>query len=771
MAEIEVNGKKFKISTPLARNPGQSSASRTVNTQRINVAGVGQAGSRDHGNEGVYISSDYYRNDIVGKPYPGRVNFNTQRVLAYNSTVVRSILTLRSHQVAKLPITIIPKNKDEPPKQMSILEYNVYDLEHHPAFDFEEVRFLTRIYSRLDPKSYLSDKKAQYEEQSEEFTPGERATLAHLQEKHDDFYRKRQRDIKEIKKLLSKPDPWFTETLSWESLIKKMLIDTLIIDRGALIKIREEGSNKIHGLMPIDGSTLRPLINEFGTFDDEKAFVQVVNGTPRTYLSKKDVMIMSMNPMTDIKYYGYGFSMMETLYTTVLSDIFIDKGNLDYYRKGGSIPEGFISIEPPPSREGVVSQVDQEQLETIQRHLQSIMMGDYTQVPIVSGGKVSWIDFKGKRRDMQFKELAEYLTRKICAVYQVSPQDVGIISDVNRSTSQTQAEMTKSKGLETVMRTISEHFTNNIISELRPEDDLMLWFQDDDIEKEKERWQISQQKIIAGALTINQYRALEGQHPVPWGNTPLQGLRNWKPEEENSGGMPGMPNLGNLPPISGVPSPDNPNGPVGGDNPMAGGPPQPAGGPSPVGSPTNLKSSRFFGLSAASEDDAEELMIKSFSNMYMENAKFSDFLELHDIHNYPGSAVLRTPIESYEFLARENRDLGITVHKQVEVDEADPLVFSKYVGNGNIIVSEDGEEPIIKSMAKAAFDSMGDERASQLRENLGSDEAVREAIERSMYSRLDPGLKSFLYDDFYKFVTPNVTDAQVQEVGEYLGLK
>lgn len=759
MADFDITGVKRKMRT---------SSSRLSNNRKpsINVAGVGQSGSREHGNEGIFVSSDYYRNDIVGKTYPGRVNFATQRILAYNSTVVKSILTLRSHQVAKLPFTIIPKNKDEPPKQTSILEYSVYNIEHHPAFDEHEVGFLIKIYTVLDPKGYIADKKELYETMRDQFTSLEHSTLTYLQKKHEDFYKARARDIKTIKKILSSPDPWFTNTKTWENMLKKILNDMLVIDRGVLIKIRDESGN-IRGLMPIDGTTLRPLINEYGFVDPDKAYVQVINGSPQVYLKQKDVIIFSAYPMSDIKYFGYGFSPMETLYTAVLSDIFIDKGNLDYYRKGGSVPEGFISIEPPPSREGVISQIDQEQLESIQRHLQSIMMGDYTQVPIVSGGKVSWIDFKGKRKDMQFRELAEYLTRKICAVYQVSPQDVGIISDVNRSTSQTQAEMTKSKGLETIMRVLSEYLTNEVFSEIRKENDLRLWFEDDDVEKERERWMISQQKIVSGVLTINQYRAQEGLHPVPWGNTPLQGLRNWKPEEEEGGGMPGMPNLGNLPPLPGLPSPQNPGGPMGGDNPMAGGPQQPPQGPSPVGSPSNLKSSRFFSMTSASEEEAQELMIKGFSNLYETGSNYHELVRLYDIGDYPGGQFLRTPIESYEMFSRNT---GLTVHRAIDVDESDPIVFSRYVGNGKIIVDEHGEQPLIKSLTDGIQEKLSQEQVSAIGKLIGNPLDVGIAIERAIYKALDAPLQNYLYEDFYKFQPNYLTDAQIEKVGEYLGL-
>lgn len=758
MAETTINGKKYNIKNPLAKAKEQT---RTQNYP-VQVAGVGQNASRRHGNEGVYISGDYYRNDITGKPYPGRINFNTQRVLAYNSTVVRAIVTLRAHQVAKLPPQIVPKDKDEPPRRVNVLDYGIYEIDNHPAFTEDEKAFLTKIYARIDPRGIL-DKKVEYEEGDHDFSSGEEATLDYLQEKHDKFYRKRAEDIKKIMDIISRPDPWFTTIKSWSQLLKSVLMDMLVIDRGIILKLRD-GDGNLKGLMPVDGASVRPLLNEYGAVDEDRAFVQVINGSPHVFLKKNDVIVLKMNPMTDLKYFGYGLSNMETLYTTVLSDIFIDKGNLDYYRKGGSIPEGFISVEPPPSRDGMVHQIDPEQLETIQRNLQSIMMGDYTQVPIVSGGKISWIDFKGKRRDMQYKELAEHLTRKICAVFQVSPQDVGIISDVNRSTSQTQAEMTKSKGLETLMASLSEYFTEEVVNEVRVENDLKLWFVDDDLDKEKLEWTMDQQKLVSGAISINQWRAKQGKHPVPWGNTPLQGLRNWQPEEEDEegGGL-----LGNLPPLPGMASPENPGGPAGGDNPSAGGPEQGAEGGAPVGSPSNLKSSRFFSMNKVTDEQAEDLMIKSFSDMYMDSSKFSDFVEIQDIRNYPGGEWVRDPMDSYEYFVNSHPDLGLMVRKSIDSTD-DPLVFASYEGNGIVNVSEDGQMPLIKVIAKAAVDNMNETRKSQAVEITGSEDLLEEGVERAIYKSLDPQLQETLHQDFYKFQTTELTDAQVEQLSEIL---
>src|SRR6056300_1048388 len=133
MDELDLkNSKDPKI------KPRVKTLNEKASKKLLHVAGVGQNGSNTTGNEGIYINSDFYRNDVTGKPYPGRVNFNTQRVLAYNSTVVRAILTLRSHQIAKLPIQIVPSNKNEPPRQMHVLDYNIYQIDNHPAFDEPE---------------------------------------------------------------------------------------------------------------------------------------------------------------------------------------------------------------------------------------------------------------------------------------------------------------------------------------------------------------------------------------------------------------------------------------------------------------------------------------------------------------------------------------------------------------------------------------------------------------------------------------------------------
>ena len=85
MDEIKIKGKRYRVASALASsNPNvvartavvpDSHRSSIPSRGTVSVSGVGQRGNDQNSNEGVHISTDYYRNDIIGKPYPGRVNF------------------------------------------------------------------------------------------------------------------------------------------------------------------------------------------------------------------------------------------------------------------------------------------------------------------------------------------------------------------------------------------------------------------------------------------------------------------------------------------------------------------------------------------------------------------------------------------------------------------------------------------------------------------------------------------------------------------------
>lgn len=71
-----------------------------------------------------------------------------------------------------------------------------------------------------------------------------------------------------------------------------------------------------------------------------------------------------------------------------------------------------------------------------------------------------FIPFKGSQRDMQFMEWQMYCVRKICAVLQISPQDIGFTFDINKSTGEVQQDQTDERGTFPFLGTVQDVLTS-----------------------------------------------------------------------------------------------------------------------------------------------------------------------------------------------------------------------------------------------------------------------------------------------------------------------
>ncbi len=77
---------------------------------------------------------------------------------------------------------------------------------------------------------------------------------------------------------------------------------------------------------------------------------------------------------------------------------------------------------------------------------------------------MQWLPLAASNRDMQFMEWQVYLARKICAVFAVQPQDIGISFDVNKSTSETGAAFTYDNGIVPLAELIAEYLTREVVA-------------------------------------------------------------------------------------------------------------------------------------------------------------------------------------------------------------------------------------------------------------------------------------------------------------------
>lgn len=240
---------------------------------------------------------------------------------------------------------------------------------------------------------------------------------------------------------------------SWRAFMNEVLEDVLVLDQGCIEK--EWTLDKwIAALYPVDGATMAPNMDQRGGFHDD-AYVQVVDGQITARFGIEDLIWIMDNPQTDVQFSGYGFSPLEGLIVSVTAELYSSKYNASYFEKG-AVPEGMVNLGPEASPEDV---------NAFRLYWMNEIMGRPWAIPIIGGSKAEWIPWRASNKDMEYMAYQEWLLKKMLAAYQMSPKEVGIIEDVNRSTAEDASEAESEKGIQPLLTLFQDYFEVEIIGE------------------------------------------------------------------------------------------------------------------------------------------------------------------------------------------------------------------------------------------------------------------------------------------------------------------
>lgn len=259
--------------------------------------------------------------------------------------------------------------------------------------------------------------------------------------------------VAQIKALLRKPNP---KMESWRSLIEPVVEDVLVLDQGALEVETTNGGRIGTSGKPIaaiyskdaarivfdsswDGSD--PKAPRYYEFDDD--------GREAARFLNDELIVIISNPVT---YSPLGLSPLEVLAETIEADLAAAAYNAKAVM--AAAPPGVLHLG-----EGVRA----DQVDAFRAYWDAEIAGR-SQIAITGGGKgMQWMPLASSNRDMQFMEWQVYLARKICAVFGVQPQDIGIGFDVNRSTADVGAAFTQDVGIAPLLDLIAEYLTREIV--------------------------------------------------------------------------------------------------------------------------------------------------------------------------------------------------------------------------------------------------------------------------------------------------------------------
>ena len=262
------------------------------------------------------------------------------------------------------------------------------------------------------------------------------------------------RKITQIKDLLRTPNRRMD---SWRSLIEPVVEDILVLDQGAIEVIPSrggaigiEGAKPVAELIAKDGGAIAFNNDWTGENDTDPRYYEVdqTGRTVRKYKNHELICFIS-NPVT---YSPIGLSPLEVLADTIEADLTAAAYNAKA-----------VSAAAPPGVLHLGEGIRADQVDAFKAYWDTEISGR-SQIAITGGGKgVQWIPLASSNRDMQFMEWQIYLARKICAVFAVQPQDIGITMDVNRASADVGAAFTQDVGIAPLLDLISEYMTREIV--------------------------------------------------------------------------------------------------------------------------------------------------------------------------------------------------------------------------------------------------------------------------------------------------------------------
>jgi hypothetical protein len=308
----------------------------------------------------------------------------------------------------------------------------------------------------------------------------------------------------------------------WHTWLRMLLEDLLVIDAPSIYVWLNNG-NKPYAFEPLDGSTIKRLLDESGRtpMPPNPAYQQILKGLPAVDYSCDQLLYLPRNLRTH-KIYGY--SPVEQIILTVNTAIRKALFQLQYYTEG-NIPDSIM---------GVPKEWNPDQIASFQRYWDEELAGNTANrrhARFVPEG-VNYTQLKTAPLKDDFDE---WLVRIICFAFSLPP--TAFIKQMNRATAETAQDAAIEEGLEPLMLWVKSFMDKILVKYFGVSDLEFVWVN----QKEADpliQAQINQIYVTTGVKTINEVRTELGlealsdeELAVTQGNTGNSNDNNDKPGE------------------------------------------------------------------------------------------------------------------------------------------------------------------------------------------------------------------------------------------------
>lgn len=305
---------------------------------------------------------------------------------------------------------------------------------------------------------------------------------------------------KQIKDLFDSPN---ARADSFRSFIEPIIEDILVLDAGVIEKVRNL-RGQVSELYYVDGGRIKVSSMWDGSSTEEPRYWWYPDGQPRASFRNDEMIYIMSNPTT---YRSVGLSPMETLKSTIDSELLGSQYNNRQVQNAA--PDGLLDLG-----EGARP----EQVDQFKSYWSAEVSGKGAMAFLGGSKNAKFIPFRNSNRDMQFLEWQTYLVRKIAAVFALSPQDLGITFDINRSTADVQQEQSEDRGLRPLLALIQEYLTREIVWDEGfggPGNNLAFRFTRLNLKESLSRAQMYKLGLAGVSwMTVNEARVADGRQPL-----------------------------------------------------------------------------------------------------------------------------------------------------------------------------------------------------------------------------------------------------------------
>lgn len=333
--------------------------------------------------------------------------------------------------------------------------------------------------------------------------------------------------IRDIEKFIKRPCAEF----SFRDWLRVLIEELLVIDAPAIHCVRD-GYGEICELVPIDGSCVKPNLDEHGRLPRPMYY----NGGPINWLGRTItgaelheigahiVDGLLYLPQYQISYKGlpawgatewalvyapqnrrvgkpYGYSPVEQIINTVSTAMRRQVSQLEYLREGNT-PEGVLGLPET----WTVDQV--KQFEDNWNNLLAGNLGRRRQIRFTAG-KSDFTPFKEPPLKAEFDE---WLVRIVCAAFSYPP--AAFVSLSNRSVAEQHEKQAEQEGIDPLKQWAAD-LVNGILNREFPDDDVeFAWQEAQETDPVKESAVLTRY-VDAGVISRNEARERIGLDPDP----------------------------------------------------------------------------------------------------------------------------------------------------------------------------------------------------------------------------------------------------------------